>query len=183
MKIPEARKVTQALAEVDNSLKTCLEALNQNAAKLMARGNYGGALGLASMGEDIQIFRAEADALRKKWDRIGGNDKENDEKHFVTPLESYYQPILRALIDFGGEARRSEIESRVGQLMKDRFEPGDYDPMSQGRSRWQLMIGRAHGFLVKEGWLERRAGRFWRITAAGREAATADASSAKIEAN
>jgi hypothetical protein len=181
MKVPEIRKVTKALGAADKSIKTCLRALNQNAAKLMARGNYSGAQGLASTGTEIQAFRAELESLRKRWGEIGGGNKEKDEKDSATPLWGYYQPILQALVNVGGEARRPDIEPQVEQLMKQNFQPGDHDPMSRGRSRWQIMIKRAHRHLIKEGWLENGAGKIWKITATGRQAAKADVSSIKAE--
>ena len=181
MKVPEARKVTKALSQADKSIKTCLRALNQNAAKQMARGNYAGAQGLASVGTEIQSFRAEVESLRKKWSQIGGNRKDNGGKNSATPLWAYYQPILQALVNLGGEARRLDIEPHVEQLMKQKFQPGDHDPMSHGRSRWQVMIRRAHRHMVKEGWLENRVGKTWKITGAGRQAARAEMSNIKSD--
>jgi hypothetical protein len=181
MKVPDAQKVKKALTQADKAIKTCLRALNQNAAKLMARGNYNGAQGLASVGTEIQSFRAEVEALRKKWSQIGGNRKDKGSQNSATPLWAYYQPILQALVNLGGEARRPDIEPQVEQLIKPKFQPGDQDPMSHGRSRWQVMIRRAHRPMVKEGWLENRVGKTWKITAAGRQAAKAEVANVKSE--
>lgn len=171
MKVPDARKVSKALGGTDKAIKACLRAVNQNAAKLMGRGDYNRAQGLAAIGTEIQTFRLEFDALRKKWKGIGGGNDEKGEKNSATPLWAYYQPILQALVNLGGEARRQDIEPQVEQIMKQQFQPGDLDPMSHGRSRWQVMIRRTHRHLVKEGWLESRVGKTWKITTAGRQAA------------
>ena len=181
MKVPEIRKVTKALGVADKSIKACLRALNQNAAKLMTRGNYSGAQELASKGTEIQGFRSELESLRKKWAQIAGGNTEKGEKNSSTPLWAYYQPILQALVNLGGEARRPDIEPQVEQLMRQNFQPGDHDPVSRGRSRWQIMIKRAHRHLIKEGWLENGAGKLWKITATGRQAAKAELLSSEAE--
>jgi Mrr N-terminal domain len=176
MKVPDARKVSKALSVTDKAIKTCLRAVNQNAAKLMGRGDYSGAQSLASIGTQVQSFRFELDALRKKWNGIWGGGEEKSKKNSATPLWGYYQPILQALVSLGGEGRRPDVEPQVEQLMKDKFQPRDHDVVSRGRARWQLMIRRAHRHIVKEGWLENHAGKLWRITPAGRQAAKAETS-------
>jgi Mrr N-terminal domain len=171
MTVPEIRKVTRALGGTDKVIKDCLRAVNQSAAKLMSRGDYSAAQGLASVGMEIQGFRRELKALRQKWNGIGGAREQKGGKNSATPLWGYYQPILRALITLGGEARRQDIEPEVEKVMKDKFQPGDTNGVSRGRLRWQVMIRRAHRHMVKEGWLEKHAGKVWKITAAGRQAA------------
>ena len=174
MKVPDARKVSTTLGATDKAIKACLRSVNQNAAKLMARGDYNRAQSLASSGIEIQSFRLELDALRKKWKAIGGGNEKKGEKQGATPLWAYYQPVLQALVNLGGEACRPDIEPEVEQIMKQKFQPGDHDPMSHGRNRWQVMIKRTHRHLVKEGWLESRVGKTWKITTTGRQAAKAE---------
>lgn len=175
-KIPDAQKVAQALKSTDKAIKASLKALNQHAAQLMARGNYGGAEDLMAKGREVQSFRAEFEALRKRWDEVRRGTKTGPGKNSITPLWAYYQPILQALVALGGEARRQEIEPQVEQLMKGSFQPGDIEPLSRGRFKWQAMIRKAHRPLVKEGWLEARVGKTWRITPSGRPAAKAQLS-------
>ena len=175
-KIPDAQKVAQALKSTDKAIKASLRTLNQHAAQLMARGNYGGAEDLMAKGREIQSFRIEFDALRKRWGEVRGGAKKGPGNNSTTPLWAYYQPILQALVALGGEASRQEIEPQVEQLMKGSFQPGDIEPMARGRFKWQAMIRKAHHPLVKEGWLDARLGKTWRITTAGRQAAKAQLS-------
>jgi len=175
-KIPDAQKVAQALKSTDKAIKSSIRTLNQHAAQLMARGNYGGAEDLMAKGREIQSFRTEFDALRKRWGEVRGKGKDGPIKNTHTPLWAYYQPILQALVGLGGEARRQEIEPQVEQLMKGSFQPGDIEPLSRGRFKWQAMIRKAYRPLVKEGWLEARVGKTWRITPSGRQAAKAQLS-------
>ena len=112
-RVPEARKVSKALGAVDKTIKDCLRAVNQDAAKLMGRGDYGGAQLLASIGTEVQNFRRELEALREKGKAIGGSSEGKANKNSITPLWGYYQPILQALVNLGGAARRPDIEPHV----------------------------------------------------------------------
>ncbi len=180
-KIPDAQKVAIALKSTDKAIKASLKALNQHAAQLMARGNYGGAEDLMAKGREIQSFRAEFDALRKRWGEVRGSANKGPGNNSTTPLWAYYQPILQALVALGGEAGRQEIEPQVEQLMKGSFQPGDIQSLSRGRFKWQAMIRKAHRPIVKEGWLENRVGKTWRITAAGRQMAKAQLSADAVK--
>jgi hypothetical protein len=157
-KVPDSLRVAQALKAADKAIHVSLRKLNRQAGQLMARGDYSGAETLAATGRELQSFRAEFDALRKRWNGIRAGAKTDHVKNATTPLWAYYQPILQALAELGGEARRSDIEPHVERLMKEKFQPGDNDPVARGRLRWQAMIRRAHRHLLKEGWLEARSG-------------------------
>ncbi len=180
-RIPDGKKVSKALGAADKAIKACLHAVNQDAAKRMGRGDYAGAQNLASIGTEVQNFRREVEALRGKWNAIGGTSEQTGGNNTTTPLWAYYQPILQALANLGGEARRADIEPQVEQLMKPRFQAGDCEPVSHGRNRWQSMIRKAHRHLVKEGWIEDRMGKVWKITPAGRQAAKAEVSSSGLQ--
>lgn len=172
-RVPGAREVSQALRTTAKAVKVSLRDLNQQAAQLMARGDYSGAEAMAAKGRDIQAFQNEVENLRSRWNGIRGVAGEAGEKRATTALWSYYQPILQALLELNGEGTRGEIEPQVEKAMKGELQPGDYDPLGRGQLRWQIMIRRARRHLVNEGWLEPGSGQIWRITAAGRRAAKA----------
>jgi len=166
-RIPHAREVDQAIRGVQTAVKEALKGVNAVAAGVMARGDYASAESLAAKGREIQEFQAEVDNLRMRWRGLRGAG--GREKKPTSPLWSYYQPILKALAEAGGEARREELEPDVERIMKGMFQPGDRDVMARGQMRWQRMIRRARKQLIAEGWLE-GSGSAWRITEAGREA-------------
>ncbi len=140
----------------------------------MARGDYDGATRLAEKGREIQSFQAELEALQARWSEIRQKDtKTGSGRKSRTPLWNYYKPILRALIELGGEAKRAEIEPLVERSMQDEFLPGDRETNARGRERWQVMVRRARRHLVEEGWIEGGQSQVWRITPRGRDAAKA----------
>jgi hypothetical protein len=141
------------------------------AGQLMAKGDYEGAQSLAAKGRSMMEFQADLDALRDKWRALRGFGDDGRLVGTRTPQWQYFQPILQALIELGGEGPRSEIEPVVERLMGDVLQAGDRVPNARGHQRWQVMIRRAHKHLVSEGWLEPHRGRAWRITDAGQEAA------------
>ncbi len=169
-RVPNAGSVTRAIRSVRLAAKRCLKSLNAAAAKRMAKGDYVGAESLAARGRQVVEFQASVDALLQRWKEVQGAGGHISKKP-VTPLWQYYQPVLRALAQLGGEARRPDLEPIVENLMSATFQPGDREEMTRGRQRWREMIRRAHKPLVAEGWLEKKGGLTWRITEAGRRAA------------
>lgn len=170
-RIPDARGVDRALAATKKAVKSALKGLNQSAAQQMARGDYATAEALAARGRAIQQFQSELDSLHERWRELRRGDAAEGSKKDATPMWSYYQPILRALADRGGAARRADLEPAVERLMSRAFQPSDRDPLARGLQRWQVMIRRARKHLVAEGWIEAGAGMEWRITESGMQAA------------
>ena len=136
----------------------------------MAKGDYSGAETLAFKGRKMLEFRTRLHELRRAWKelRSGATARAGEPK---TPLWAYYQPILKALVEAGGSARRSELEPTVRVILGSELQPGDETPMAGGRIRWQVMIQRARKYMVSEGWLEPGTGSRWTITEEGRRMA------------
>ena len=166
-RIPHGREVGQALQSVRAAVKQALKRLNESAGQVMAKGDYARAEALAAKGREIQQFQAEVDALHKRWRELRGGTG-SGAKGAATPVWIYYQPILKALSEAGGEARRADLEAPVERLMADTLQPGDREQMARGRERWQVMIRRARKHLVAEDWIEDGSGAVWKITDAGR---------------
>lgn len=173
-RIPNAREVAQAIRAVRTTLKGSLKELNKTAGAAMAKGNYELGESLAARGREIQDFDAAVQELAARWKelrRTGATDRPDGEQ--TTPLWAYYQPILKALCECGGEARRTDLEPIVERLLADSFQSGDRTKMARGQERWQMMIRRARRHLRQEGWIEDHTGVVWRITGEGRRAASA----------
>ena len=139
----------------------------------MARGKYDAAAALAEKGKQIQLFGSELDSLAQRWKKIGGRGTEDGNRKDVTPLWEYYRPILKAVVELGGDATRKEIEPLVEESMRGRFNERDMDIMQRGQYRWQLKIRRSRKHLIEEGWLEDNSHTRWIITESGRQAAMA----------
>lgn len=168
--VPDAKGVVKAIRAVQAAAKKSLKGLNATAAQRMAKGDYPKAEMLAAKGKEIREFQSEIETLRKRWREVCGGD-DRTAKKAGTPLWLYYQPILQALAQAGGECRRSELEPRVERLMGASLQAGDRLTTVRGAERWQVMIRRARKPLIAEGWIEIGTGKIWRITPGGRRAA------------
>jgi hypothetical protein len=171
MKLPHGQGVVRALRGVRVATKKTLKALNQAAAKRMIKGDYAGAEALAAKGREIAQFEQQTGALLRAWREVSGRGSKalKATKGEVTPLWSYYQPILKAIVAAGGECVRSDIESALDA--SEFLQAADRSVMSSGRVRWKVMIRRARKPLRAEGWIEDGPGIRWKITNAGRRVA------------
>lgn len=169
-RVPHAQGVSKAIRLVRVAAKKALKGVNRVASQRMSRGDYATAETLAAKGKEIRQFETEIEALRHRW-RVVCDAGGRGTKKSATPLWSYYQPVLKALVEVGGVALRSDLETGVVRLMSAMLQPGDREPLGRGSERWQVMIRRARKHLVHEGWIEDRSGKTWRITDAGRRAA------------
>ena len=169
-KVPNAGSVTRAIQAVRQAVKRLLKAVNIAAGKRMAKGDYVGAEALAAKGREVVQFQGEVDALLKRWREVQGA-RGHVAKGPLTPVWQFYQPVLQALVQVGGEARRPELEPAVEKLMSATLQAGDREMLPRGRECWREMVRRTHKPLVAEGWLEKKGGLTWRTTEAGRKAA------------
>ena len=168
--IPRASEVAQALKASEIAVKEALRELNRTAGTLMTKGDYSGAEELASKGRQMQEFQVKVHELCRAWKEIrSGATAGSDVPR--TPLWVYYQPILTALADAGGSARRSDLEPAVRIALASQLQSSDDTPMAGGKARWQVMIRRARKHMVSEGWLGTGNGPMWRITEEGRRVA------------
>lgn len=171
-KIPHDAEVQRALRAAKAVVRKALKGANQVAGQVLAKGRYEEAQALVERARRIQEFEKELDGLRRRWKEAKqGARPPKAEREAKTPLWAYYQPVLRALAEAGGECSRRELEPRVEAILGAEMKPGDRKAMAQGRQLWQVMILRARKHLVAEGWVEDRAGVNWKITPAGRKAA------------
>lgn len=171
MKIPGGTNVNKTFGVLKKSVKTCLRESNQQAGKLLAKGDYSRAESLVEIAKSIDTFRTEVESLHSRWREIIKGVRKETTTGKQTPLWEYYQPILQALMNLGGVARIAELEVAVRNLMNGRFTADDLMIMARGRTRWQAMIRRARKHMVREGFLEGDTGLEWRITPPGRKAA------------
>lgn len=90
----------------------------------------------------------------------------------LLPEQRYELPLLRALIEAGGEAPYREVLESVGRALSDEFMPADHETLTSGSVRWHSRLQFVRLRLVERGEMDREAPRgIWRITEAGRQAA------------
>ena len=92
-------------------------------------------------------------------------------KGLRTPEPAFFCPILQALSDLGGSAKRSDIFHLLEHSMRDVLKPIDYQILSSEAEqlRWQNSAQWARNLMVKEGLLQADSpGGIWEITEKGR---------------
>jgi len=92
-------------------------------------------------------------------------------KGLRTPEPAFFRPILQALSDLGGSAKRSEVFSLLEQSMRHVLKPIDYQTLSSEAEqlRWQNSAQWARNLMVKEGLLQPDSPvGIWEITEKGR---------------
>lgn len=174
-KVPGAGGVERAIRNVKREIKSSLRQIHHNASKLLSRGNYAGAQALVDVARIVGSFEGEVETLREKWRSLRGSSSTGGAKGEKTPLWEYYRPILQVLASGDGRASTSELLGRLEPLVTKALKPEDFETMSNGQPRWQIMVRRARRPMRKEGFIEADGGNEWRITSAGRKAAVAPA--------
>ena len=92
-------------------------------------------------------------------------------KGLRTPEPAFFLPILQALVDLGGAAKRQEVFDLLAQSREGVLNPIDYQPLaSEARQlRWQNSAQWAHNLMVKDGLLKLNSPNgIWEITQKGR---------------
>ena len=169
-RIPGNREVERALKQTVREVKAALKEINQQAGRLVARGEYGAAETLVEVGRSITKFGAEVEGLLLRWRELG-ETAPGQVPSERTPLWEYYRPILQALVELGGEAIVSQVEERVEPILAAVLRPGEMEIMSGDKLSWKRTVRRARRHMVKEGFLEDHAKLRWRITSEGRRVA------------
>ena len=155
-RVPGNREVDKALTAAARRVAAALKALNQEAARLLGRGDYDAAMAMMETGKQISLFRDKLACLKDDWrELVRAKRRPREEK---TPLWRYYQPVAKALVQLGGRARRRDIEGAVQPLLQSQLKPGDLAVSSRGVARWQTMLRRARKAMVHEGFLEFHSG-------------------------
>ena len=168
MKIPGKREVDNALRQTTREIKSALRQINHQAGRLVSRGDYDGAQLLVELGKLVSQFGSEAEALHAKWRDL--REDKNDVAIARTPLWEYYRPILKALIQLGGEAYVAEVEEAAKPFIAQVLKSEEMTMMSGGKLIWKRAIRRARRHMIKEGFLEGGTALRWKITDDGKRA-------------
>jgi hypothetical protein len=164
-RVPGAISVDRALASALREVAKSRNSLNKQAGLLLGRGKYDDAEALVRAGRNIDSFQLRLDSLKREWKSIRTLGDEAGTNSERTPLWRAYIPILRALIELGGSASRSELV--------DFLNSSDLVAKSESKNSatldWKRVLGRARRPLVDEGFLHANTS-IWRITDVGRQA-------------
>lgn len=114
-------------------------------------------------------------ATRRASKRQSGKNKTSGRTRAASgtllPEDAYVVPLLRALEAAGGEAPYRQIVDAVGEQLKDKLMPADFEELNSGNIRWHSRLQFVRLRLIERGDMDREAPRgVWRISNSGREA-------------
>lgn len=141
--------VARALKQVATLTKATVRNVNQQAAKFVNKGDYGGAEILVGLAKSVNEFGREVEAMRARWRGLvsGASQGVGDQ----TALWEYYRPILRVLEELGGRASARDLEKRFETACVPSLKAADLATTSSGQARWKRALVRARSAMIKEG--------------------------------
>lgn len=89
----------------------------------------------------------------------------------LLPEDRYERPLLKALVDAGGQAPYRDVVESVGRDLNDALMPADFETLNSGSVRWQSRLQFVRLRLIERGYLDKNSPRgVWGVTEAGRQA-------------
>lgn len=160
------------------------ECANRAGADALLDGDYGGAKASMARSEILTEFYGKAAVLHKEWRKLGktaglngggksGSGRRNFgklRKGLRTPESEFIEPILRVLVDMGGQGRTAAVVARVGEIMLPILCDVDYETLtSDGKPRWEKAANWARDNMVRDGLLKTDSPHgLWEISEEGR---------------
>jgi Mrr restriction endonuclease-like protein/SeqA-like protein len=88
----------------------------------------------------------------------------------LLPQGEYWVPILETLVDAGGSLPTAQVRAKVGEVLRDRLRPEDFEKNNTGGVKWKNRVAWVRARMVKRGVLKAGSPRgVWEITQEGRE--------------
>jgi hypothetical protein len=100
----------------------------------------------------------------------GGSNRRRSRRGDLLPETEYFVPILQALSERGGRAPTREVLDAVGEVVRGRLTPRDFERTGNGSEvRWEMRAHFARLRMKERGLLESNSPRgTWAISAHGR---------------
>jgi hypothetical protein len=162
------RTIEKSIKSLRQQVKLAVDDLNQQAAKLVAKGAYEASQRLIESARQMIGFAQQVDTLATAWQTCRGTEEAAAQAD-RTPLWEYYRLIAKSLIELGGEAPAREVIAKVESLGSGQFRSGDLALTPNGKSVWERAVRRARKPMIDEGFMEAVEGGRWRLTKLGRD--------------
>jgi hypothetical protein len=89
----------------------------------------------------------------------------------LLPEDRYERPLLKALVEAGGQAPYRDLVEAVGRDLNDVLMPADFERLNSGSVRWQSRLQFVRLRLIERGYLDKNSPRgVWGVTEAGQQA-------------
>ena len=182
-------EITKSFDNLINSMDELLPVLDQQGSKLVEKHHYQEARETISKAEMVMSLQNKLNALKDDWlglglatDEPSPADKEaskkvspETEKQFRsqshTSSKEFRIPILQALVNLGGSAKRKLVFDELEKIMGDQLSENDWKPLPSRKrvSRWQRIATNTRTNLREDGYITVDANQgIWIITEKGK---------------
>jgi restriction system protein len=157
--------VGAALALLQGALGKEEKRIRSEGAQAMTDGDFDTATSVIEFARRLLAFHSHVATLEKEWARLEsmranaspavqeivsrrffGRRRSGD----MTPHQEFFRPILEVLVEMDGGGPICEVLERLGEKMKGRLRPKDYEPHKSGNAeiRWRNTARWARNHLV-----------------------------------
>ncbi len=184
------RDVQDAFDKLLDILRGELKSITESSVEAIRRGDFERASEPIERAAGISKLLGRLNELHREWVRLFGEDiKEKAEKPektpvaakprvkrlpmgLLTPTESYFRPILQALVELGGKSQKANVVKRVEKIMAGTFTEMDRRATQAHPKipRWKVKFDKVRPFMIKRGLLsDKTETGIWEITDRGKE--------------
>lgn len=194
----EGGEVSELFKALLDKLNDLLLSIRNDAMHIIQEGNYAKAQEYIILAQQVERFIAEMHVKYQEWQMLSNkpmlhqkstaltknepyeriNNITSQVKYKLprglrTPEQAYRIPILKALVELGGEAPMQEVLKKVYEQMKTILKPVDLEPLPSDPKktpRWKNTAMWERFNMVRDGLLRGDSPRgIWAITERGRE--------------
>lgn len=181
--IPRAQVVESGFRVLEKRLDRTRRRINSEAARCMRAGDYDAVQRWMEVGKTVSDFSARLDAFAKEWKRLvkatriaagtktrpATAPRPSTARKKATPPSRFYEPAMRALAGRGGEATFEELlQDLEAVLGSDLTESDRKNLPRRGIPRWHGAVASAYRHCIREGWIENRRDRVWKLREKGK---------------
>jgi restriction system protein len=189
--------IAASLDLLQDSLAEEVTRINEEGSKAMRAGDYPTAKEVLAFALRLEDFGKRVKDLNTAWSQLKGLSENSSSKvqqivsekfqqivsrRFfgresngeITPQTAFFRPVLEALLEREGSGEPKQIIERVGEMMKSRLMPKDFEKLlSDGRreARWRVNVRYARKQMVdKFGYMKKGSPRgIWEVSDEGRK--------------
>ena len=180
--------VGEALALLSETLTEEENRIRDEGAQAMKAGAYDTATDVIDFAKKLLAFQGKVDALALEWEGLENTrdaatpevQKIVSKKFFgrrksgeITSMPELFRPLLESLVEMGGSGKLNDVLDRIGEKMKDRLKPKDWEKHKSAphQIRWRNTAEWARNLMVNKSGLMKKSSKrgVWEISAQGRK--------------
>ena len=192
--IPNAKVIDTGFRSLAKRLDGVQRRINARAARCMRAGEYDAVQRWMDIGKSVADFAGRVDAFAGEWKRLVkatriaavGKTKPRitirvvPSRKKATAASRFYEPAMKALANRGGEATSEQLLQDLETALAADLSEADCKILPRrGIPKWQATVGSVYRDCIREGWIEKRRDKVWKITERGRQLAAGRRGAAK----